>query len=313
MGKSPKIQDVQENNKEFQDFLTELQNQLGEKAQKEAKDFADKVEAFYQDKTDHVILAEGEKYDYSLSSEVGASTLKDKVTTIVDTLFGLAASSASGRTEIDTSENGSIISDVTKDVKDSINLILNYKEMAAAVVTNLLIEVLGIFSSSLDIKSSHNYSAEAIAPGLRLHLDVYADSCVSKKFFKNEVIVENYVRFQLIYSPALAALEGNMYTQLILESRKTKMAKAMAAFDDEMLEATMNMKTPIETLNMYTIRSEMLHKFYDSAQKDLENLLNKTNQGSSADALEAAAAKPVLMQEREKAQREILNTIRRAY
>lgn len=313
MGKSPKIEDVQKNNQEFQNFLAELQSQLGEKAQKEAKDFTDKVKAFYEKKTGYVVLAEGEKYDYSLSSEVGTSKLKEKVTTIIDTLFGLASSSESGKTEIDTSENGTIISDVTKDVKDTINLILNYKEVAAAVVTNLLSEVLGIFNSSLDIKSSHNYAAEAIAPGLRLHLDVYADSCVSKKFFKNEVIVENYVRFQLIYSSELAAEEGNMYTQLILESRKTSMAKAMAAFDEQMVKIAMDINTPIETMNMYIMRSQMLHNFYVSAQKDLEELLNKCKQQDTVLKTGAAAKKPDNMQEREKVQREILNTIRRSY
>lgn len=57
----------------------------------------------------------------------------------------------------------------------------------------------------------------------------------------------------------------------------------------------------------------MLHRFYDSAQRDLEDLLSKAENESNADTVKAVAIKPVNMQEREKVQREILNTIRRSY
>ena len=298
MGKSKSITDVQKDNTDFQKFLEEIQKGLKAKAEIEAKDFEKKVTEFYKDKKiDYTILAEGEKYDYTLTSEMGVSTLKNTIGNMVNALFGLADQSKKGEVVIDKTENGSVVSNVTDEVMNSIKLILVYRNMAAAVVTNLMTELLGIFSTKLEVKSSHNYAAEAIAPGLRLHIDVYADSCVSEQFFKNDSIIENYMRFQLIYSSKLAQLEGNMYTQLILEARKTKLAKAMSAFDDTLLEMTMNPETSTELLSIYIQRSDLLHQYYNSAVEDIKNLIAQFTNKNSA------------LSERERLQRKVLETI----
>lgn len=300
MGKSKSIADAQRDNTEFQKFLEDIQQGLKAKADVEAKDFEKKVDDFYKDKKiDYTILAEGEKYDYTLTSEMGLSTLKDTINRMINALFGLADTSSKGEVVIDKTDNGSVISNVTNEVMDSIKLILVYRNMAATVVTNLMTELMGIFSTKLEVRSSHNYAAEAIAPGLRLHIDVYADSCVNEKLFKNDSIVENYAKFRLIYSSKLAQLEGNMYTQLILEARKTKLAKAMSAFDDELLEITMDPETSDEKLNIYMVRRELLHQYYNSAVEDIENLIAKYADSNA------------MLTEKASMQRKVLEAIRR--
>lgn len=285
MGKSKKIEDAQKDNKEFQDFLAEIKEQLKTIAGAESKDFKEKISEFYdKQKLEYVVLAEGEKYDYRFATEIGLITLKEQIGKMVDALFGLASlkEPENPRQEVvDSTENGEVKVNVTAEVIESLKLLNVYKSLAATVTSNLLTEILGIFSTTLEVKNSHNYSAEAVAPGLRLHIDVYADSYVNKKIMSKESIVENYIRFQLIYSPRLAALEGNMQTQIILESRKTNLARMMTAFEAKVVNMLSDMSVSMDTINMYYLRLETLKNLYKTAQKDISDMINQYIGGNS--------------------------------
>ncbi len=285
MGKSKKIEDAQKDNKEFQNYLAEIKGQLKSIAEAESKDFKEKIAEFYDErKLEYVVLAEGEKYDYRFATEIGLITLKEQIEKMVDALFGIATLKEPEKPRqevINSTENGEVKVNITSEVIASLKVLNIYKSLAATVTTNLLTEILGIFSTTLEVKNSHSYSAEAVAPGLRLHIDVYADSYVNEKVMNKESIVENYVRFQLIYSPRLAAIEGNMQTQIILESRKTNLARMMTTFEAKVVDMLSDMKVSMDTINIYLLRLEALKNLYRTAQKDISDMVTQYMQANS--------------------------------
>lgn len=184
MGKSKTIKDHEEKNKEFQEYIKKIKEDIQTKAVKEVAEFAEKIKAFYGNNS-HVIVQEGERWDFRQKSEFNLDSIGKAIEGIVDSTFAIMEEKKEG---------------MEKD----------YKVLALEMGKNIVLHALKIFETSSVIEYSHSYTAETIAPGLTMHMLVVTDSYTNDKYFDKESIIENYIIFKVIYSEELSQAEAKM-------------------------------------------------------------------------------------------------------
>lgn len=276
MGKSQKIQDAAAKDKEFQEFLEQRQKTIQPKIEAYRKDFEAELTRFYADtKSEHITIAEGEKWDYHLSSDIGAGTMKQRVTDMVYSVFGMANSSQSGKTELNNTENGSVTMVLSESVKKVLSLVSDYKVLAAAAACNFVIQAMNLFSSKLEIGDDHNYSSQALVPGLTLHMDLYSNSYSNERFLHSDKIVTSYARFQLIYSYSLAQTITDMDCIQKLQASIAYQSESLVAMQKALVDMIAHM-TP-ETKDDVIFQKmayDMLHQLYVENYKELTDIVN---------------------------------------
>ena len=206
MGKSNSIQNAEKANADFRKFLLDIQENLTEKFNRKKKSLRRKCNFYTSSRlTTMLMVAEGHKWSYHLMSECGVAMLKNRVKEMVEAFFGVAEGEIpEGNVEIDKTPNGKVSVPASEEVLKALNIIRFFKNLASVSAVNFIIGMFDVLSDKLEISAEHNYSSQAIAPGLTLHVDLYSAAYSNESFLKNDRIVESYVRFKLIYSYALA-------------------------------------------------------------------------------------------------------------
>ncbi len=294
MGKSNSIQNAEKADENFRNFLKNIQDDLVKKFEEEEAKFETEVKNFYTSSNyDMLMVAEGHKWSYHLMSECGVATLKDKVKEMVNSFFGVTELEETEKpekvVEVDKTENGSINVPASKEVMKALNIVKFFKNLASASAVNFLIGMFDVFSDKLEISAEHNYSSQALAPGLTLHVDLYSASYANAAFLKNDRIVESYIRFKLIYSYALADTATTMNTITVLGGKIAQMEQELAEFDVKLFEMMSDLNTPMDKVMLYKTRSDMMHSYIDDARKEKDNLISEhmASSGSGKDAKEA--------------------------
>lgn len=298
MGKSQKIQDAAAKDKEFEDFLLQRQEESRPKIEAYEEKFDKEVATFYEKKkSEYITIAEGEKWDYHLSSELGLGALKQRVIELVYGIFGVESQGKTGKQEIDKTDNGSVVMELSENVLSVIKLVNVYKAMAAAAAANFIFQVMNMFSTKLDISESHNYNAQTLTPGLTLHLDFYNFNYSNAKFLKSDQIVMNYMRFQLIYSYSLAQTVTDQDCILKLQESISYQAESLLALKKQLTNmiAQMTPETKDEVV-FAKMRYDMLKEMYDEDKKELSDIVAahvcKANSDTAQPTLKSAHALP---------------------
>ena len=284
MGKSQKIQDAAAKDQEFSNFLKQRQDELTPKVEAYRKQFESAVTDFYaKSGADQVVIAEGEKWDYHLTSEIGLGTLKTRVTEMVYSIFGISSGSGqSGKVEIDKTENGSVVMDVSDSVLSLIKIISSYKVMAAAAACSFIFQALNLFDTKLEISDSHNFSAQPLIPGLTLHLDVYNSIYSNERFLHSDQITTSYVRFKLIYSYKLAGTMTDLDCIQKLQSSISYQADKLHELQKDLTDAIFHM-TPdtMEKVGLLQSSYGMMKSIYDENCQQLKNIINEHQQANT--------------------------------
>ncbi len=185
MGKSKSIEEQQRQNQEFQNYLKEIQQNLDERAKIHGEEFLNKMKEYYGGEYDKVIrIGAAEKYDFRQMDEVTLSNLQNVIQGTVDAIFP-GSKQDQGMEE---------------KAKEAIATVTDFRGMAAAVATNLIMGAMNILATSSEITFNYSIKSESICPGLTLHILVANDSYKDKRWFHNTEIVESYVRYELIFS-----------------------------------------------------------------------------------------------------------------
>ena len=275
MGKSQKIQDAAVKDKEFEDFLRQRQEESQPQIEAYEGKFEKDAARFYENtESEYITIAEGEKWDYHLSSEVGLGTLKQRVTEMVYSVFGAEALGKTGKQEVDKTDNGSVVMELSESVLLVLKLINVYKMMAVAAAANFIIQVMDMFGTKLDISESHNYNAQTLTPGLTLHLDLYNFNYSNARFLKSDQIVMKYLRFQLIYSYSLAHTITDQDCIQKLQESIAYQAENLVTLKKQLVDMIVKMtpKTQAE-VTFAKMRYDMLHEIYKENYKELSDIV----------------------------------------
>ena len=165
--------------------------------------------------------------------------------------------------------------EATTEVLAALKTISLFKNLAATAATNFLIGMFDMFSNSLEISTSHDYSAQTIAPGLTLHVDLYSDSYANEHFLHNDKIVEHYVRFKLIYSYALAGTVSAMDTITVLSGKISQFERTLAEFDVNLFEQMCDMSADLNILLLHQTRSKMMHEYLNEAKAERDKIITE--------------------------------------
>ena len=185
MGKSKSIKDQEKMNQNFQEYLKTLKDSLKEKVAEESENFAEKIKAFY-DKKSYTVMQEGERWDFRQKDEFNLDSITDVINSVIDAAFSPGEGKPSDMTNHE------------------------YRDTAAQVGKNIVLNSLKIFEATSIVEFTHSYTAETVAPGLTLHMLVVTDSFANEHWLGNESIIENYIVFQLIYSEDIAKAEAKL-------------------------------------------------------------------------------------------------------
>lgn len=314
MGKSNNVKRAENANADFRKFLTEITDKVLKDSAREGADFDKNVKEFYSaSKYDYLIIAQGEKWDYHLLSECGLNTLKDRVKSMVNSFFGVADMAASNKKiEIDKTENGSMFVEATTEVIAALKTVSLFKNLAATAAVNFLVGMFDIFSNRLEISTSHDFSSQAVAPGLTLHVDLFTAAYSNERFLKSDKIIEHYVKFKLVYSYALAGTVSAMDTITVLSGKISQQERILANFDVELFKLMSDMSADINDLMARKARSEMMHAYINEAKAECNRIIAEhmsniaTNDKQSTKLLKAAVPMP-------KERRDMMNDLLAVY
>ncbi len=275
MGKTQKIQDAAAKDRAFEEFLEQRQKAIQPKIEAYRKDFEAEVTRFYADtKSEHITIAEGEKWDYHLSSDISAGAMKQRVTDMIYSVFGMASSGKSGKIEVDKTENGSIQMNLSEGVKAALKLVSDYKVLAAAAACNFVIKAMDLFSSKLEISDNHSYSSQTLVPGLTLHMDLYSNSYSNERFLHADKIVTSYARFQLIYSYSLAQTITDMDCIQKLQESIAYQSEHLVEMQKELVNMIAHMTPETQAaVQFQKMAYDMLHDLYIENYKELSDIV----------------------------------------
>lgn len=227
----------------------------------------------------------------------------------MNSVFGIVETPDEGTKTVDSTENGNVSVEVSKEVVTALKTIHFYKNLAATAATNFLVGMLDVFGTSLEVTTTHNYSAQQVAPGLTLHIDLYSDSYADQQFLKEEKIIENYMRFKLIYSYELATTISAIQSVNMLIGKICEQEMKLTDFDNQFFDLSLDMTVSDEKLAILQKRSDSLHLLLDKSKAELENYKKQAVSGSMEKNTSSGPLKSVgvrIPRERLEIQRSIL-------
>ena len=193
MGKSKSIKELDDQNKEFQAYLQDIQSQLQTRYKDDLAKFDANVKAFYgEEKYKNVVtITMAERYDFRQVGEVTLDNIKKVIDSVVETVFPGDGSSK----------------DLTDDAQKAMESVKNYKDVAAELAKVVVFAALDAFTISSELKTGCEFSSESICPGVTMHLMVANDSYRDKNWFNNAEIVQTCIKYALVFSYDLAMAE----------------------------------------------------------------------------------------------------------
>lgn len=274
MGKSQKIQDAISKDQEFNAFLKQKQNECLPIIEGSRRHLDERITDFHRETpSGYITIAEGEKWEYHLSSEVGFSALKSRLTEMINSVFGATTTGQWGKIELEKTEDGSISMDLSDSVIDALNQASGYKNMAAAAVHTFVFSTLDVFGSKPENTDTHNCNSQSLVPGLGLHIYSYTTSYANERFFHCDKIVATHVQFKLTYSYSLAQSTSKSDCIVKLQDSLFRLQATLQATQKELVDAIMAMRSDtMEAVDIQQKRCKMLEELCEESRKALESL-----------------------------------------
>lgn len=241
MGKSGKVQDILAKNKNFQDFIDTRRRELQSTMDSHQQELENGITAFYSKTCEqYTCLAEGEKWDEHLASEVVLTDWKQRITELVDAAFQQASRNVQDRTEIEKTENGSVYLDGSASAQEAWKKISAYQEMVTVKAYLSVLDALGLFAPQENPQDAGGYSGWQLAPGLMLHMIFFCEQ-KQEATLHEDALVTTFLRFRLTYSEELA--EQAIYLNSITELMKyiSDLEANANACQQEMMKKLMEM------------------------------------------------------------------------
>lgn len=274
MGKSKSIEEQQKQNQEFQNYLSDIRKSLSEKAKVHEEEFQNKVQRYYgSDYSNVVRIGFAEKYDFRQMDEVTFKNLQDVIKDTVDAIFPGTKQEQS----------------MDEKAKTAIATVSDFRGLATAVATNLIMGAMNILSSSSEITFNYSIKSESICPGLTLHVLVANDAYKDSRWFHNTEIVESYVRYELIFSYSQIQTEMDIkYFNYQLASIE-KIEEALNVLRCRYAEALMDPDISDERVASMKTRIEMAAEQLQESREEVRKAIAAHNANRMKAALESAA------------------------
>lgn len=262
MGKSKSIEEQQKENTKFQAYIDDIQQTMSKKAKMHEEEFLNKMKEYYGSEYDAVIhIGAAEKYDFRQLDEVTLKNLQDVIQGAVDAIFP-GSKQDQGMDE---------------KAKEAISTVVDFRGMAAAVATNLIMGAMNILATSSDITFNYGIKSESICPGLTLHVLVANDSYKSSQWFNNTEIVESYIRYELIFSYSQVQTEMDIKYFNYQLAAIEKLEESVNVLKGKYAEALVDPEVSDEKLESMEKRINMAEQQVDKSRDEVKKAIAAHN------------------------------------
>lgn len=273
MGKSKSIKELDDQNKAFQTYLQDIQNQLQTRYKDDLAKFDANVKAFYGEEKykNVVIITMAERYDFRQVGEVTLDNIKKVIDSVVETVFP-----GDGQSK-----------EMTDDAQKAMESVKNYKDVAAELAKVVVFAALDAFSASSELKTGCEFSSESICPGVTMHLMVANDSYRDKNWFNNAEIVQTCIKYALVFSYDLAMAEVDIefIQNKIAEMREWEVT--VAELGNTYKKMLLDMSVKPEELQVTKMRYDAAKDEVEAARKAVDDVYRAHTSRNAAIGLTA--------------------------
>lgn len=218
MGKSDKVKELQATDQNFSTMMTTMEESLNETADKQSGIFEDEIQKFYGDNFKFVTIMEaGEHRDYQLQMDFSMSQIGDVIRTTGEEVFG----------RITTSEK-------SKDQQEIVSSIQPYYDFAISAATSILTDVLTLLSWSQSADYQIEAQHKSVGPGLTMHLLILSKAFQGSTSTENKAVLQNYIRYKIIFSPQKAGVEMDIAYLLAQEKEFDTKTKKYESYQEKL-------------------------------------------------------------------------------
>ena len=253
MGHSNSIAEQSKANAEFEKYITDTNADLDKQAAAAWTTIHDNIAAHYAPFSNESIeIAKGSYKHVTTLSEWSLDNVSKMIKTIQGAIFGTTAQNVPGSTttsEEDKNKPG---------VSQAILAMSNLQLLIANTAFNAIQGILESFTSTTKTELMSNSKVVPLSPGLTLFLYIIENNMQESRFFKNEMICQNFYLYECRYSLAegKSIINFNQLSALAdieaaYNQQEAKLATAIAAcdpLDDKFLEKETKFAVILKTI-----------------------------------------------------------------
>ena len=194
MGKSPSIQDLENNDQEFQKYINGVRDQLNAQADAMDTHITEQINLWRSTSTDARIIVSGRNLDFVHEASFSLEKLQGILGTISKAVF--AGTETPPGTKVDSQAQ----KDVEKALGPAIEQAAAIELFIAGKVFDVLGNIIYNFGTSTSTTFNSSITSEALGLGLQMFVGVGEQTYNSESFFHSETIYEYVYSYQVFYS-----------------------------------------------------------------------------------------------------------------
>jgi hypothetical protein len=200
MGKSKSIQELDQTNVEYRNYLKTITDELAASARSQTDQLTKYINDFYEENDwKSVRFIAGKNVDFMHTSDWSLDRMTDVIKTVASSLFG-----GTGKLEdvdIDTS---------SMEVSAALAAMANLEVYLVLQVFKALAGVIESFGSSTSVSYKESYKSEPLGGGFHLFAVMACNSYKADQFPNKETILEYLYVYEIRFSTGEAAKSGQM-------------------------------------------------------------------------------------------------------
>lgn len=189
MGKSKSIAEQAKVNKEFQQYINDMNKDMDARQASLSDNLNSMQEEHYKNYTDKALLIEGKYSHLTTTSQWSLQSVSDIINSCSKAIFGSTAPEGS---EKSSSED--------EKVSASIQSIKDREMYIANAAFDVVQSIVGSFSNTTSTSAERKLDGKPISPGMTLFIGVENNSYSSQSFFNNDKIIQTIFVFKVYYS-----------------------------------------------------------------------------------------------------------------
>ncbi len=264
MGKSNTIQEQQKKNQEFQKYIEDMTQNMGQRQSALSSQLDEMEKGHYEKFSDKALLVEGKYSHLTTVSEWSLKSVNAIIDACTRALFG----------DKKNPPEGSQLPKTDEQTSESIKAIKGREAYIASEAFEVVQAIVGTFNSTTTTSVEQKVDAKPIAPGMTMFIGVENNAYTSASFLKNEKIIQTLFVFKVCYSITEGKQQSALSDLQMYEDQKERFRKIIERLGDKEMELNMNDPDYDEKFNKLADRVELMTKRMDVITKKISELTN---------------------------------------
>lgn len=262
MGKSHSIQQQQERNKEFNEYITQINEDLDKRKDVLEQQLSKMEQEHYSNISDKAMLIEGKYHHLTTTSEWSLDSVNEIINACSKAIFGSKEPSGSEK------------SGTGEEVAASIKAIKERELYIASAAFDIVQSIIGTFKNSTKTSLEQKLDGKPIAPGMTLFVGVENNTYSNKKFFESETIIQTIFVFRVCYSIIEGAKQSALSDLELYEDQKTTFRSKIEQLNKMIEELDVTSENYDAEFIRYMNRADLMNDRLTAITKKIKQLSN---------------------------------------